>query len=319
MLEIKNLRVDFDSRRGKIEALKNINLTIKKGEIVGIVGESGSGKSITAFSILGLLEKNAQIPNGEITYMGQNLLALKKKELQAIRGKKIAMIFQEPMTALHPTMKVGKQLAEVLKRHRRISNKEAYRLAIEALKDVHIHHPEQVAKQYPFELSGGMRQRIVIALAMAAPPELLIADEPTTALDVTIQHEILQLIQELNEKKGTAVLFITHDLGVVAQICDRTIVMYAGEMIESGKTKEVLSQPQHPYTKALIEALPDGKDSNEALKAIPGEVPNLSNRPQGCAFASRCEHVMELCQRKHPELELVRKEHDVSCWLRRDL
>ncbi|MEH7346537.1 ABC transporter ATP-binding protein [Bacillus sp. JJ1532] len=318
MLAIKNLHVNFQTFRGTIEALKNINLSIQEKEIVGIVGESGSGKSITALSILGLLENNAQITNGEISYRGENLLTLSKKEIQTIRGKKIAMVFQEPMTALHPTMKVGEQLSEVIRRHRKVSKKEAKQLMINALKDVHIHNPEHVAKQYPFELSGGMRQRIVIALAMAAPPDLLIADEPTTALDVTIQHEILQLMKELNEKKGTSILFITHDLGVVSQICDRTVVMYAGEVIESGETKEVLHAPQHPYTRALIEALPDGKDANEPLKAIQGEVPNLMERPVGCAFASRCHYVMDICRTKQPELIQWQNQHDIACWLERD-
>ncbi|MBU8878280.1 ABC transporter ATP-binding protein [Bacillus sp. FJAT-29790] len=318
MLEIKNLHVNFQTFRGTIEALKNINLSVEEKEIVGIVGESGSGKSITALSILGLLENNAQISDGEISYRGKNLLTLSKKEFQKIRGKKIAMVFQEPMTALHPTMKVGQQLSEVIRRHRKVSKKESVQLMINALKDVHIHNSEHVAKQYPFELSGGMRQRIVIALAMAAPPDLLIADEPTTALDVTIQHEILQLMKELNNKKGTSILFITHDLGVVSQICDRTVVMYAGEVIESGKTKEVLFSPQHPYTKALIEALPDGKDAYEPLRAIHGEVPNLMERPIGCAFASRCQYVMDICRSKQPELTYWQNQRDVACWLERD-
>lgn len=301
--------------RGKLEALKNINLTIKQGEIVGIVGESGSGKSITALSVLGLLDKNATIPRGEILYAGTNLLQLNKKSLQSIRGKKIAMVFQEPMTALHPTMKIGQQLAEVIRRHKKITKKAANLAAIKALEEVHIHHPEEVAKQYPFELSGGMRQRIVIALAMAAPPDLLIADEPTTALDVTIQHEILQLIKELNKKQGTSVLFITHDLGVVSQICDRTVVMYAGEMVESGYTNDVLYTPIHPYTKALIEALPDGKNKEEWLKAIPGEVPNLLNRPLGCAFATRCPYVMSKCLTENPQMLENKNSHQVACWL----
>lgn len=318
MLEIKNLHVNFQTFRGTIQALKNINLSIEEKEIVGIVGESGSGKSITALSILGLLENNAHISGGEISYRGENLLTLSKKDIKKIRGKKIAMVFQEPMTALHPTMKVGQQVAEVIRRHRKVSKKESIQLMINALKDVHIHNPEHVAKQYPFELSGGMRQRIVIALAMAAPPDLLIADEPTTALDVTIQHEILQLMKELNRNKGTSILFITHDLGVVSQICDRTIVMYAGEVIESGKTKDVLYTPQHPYTRALIEALPDGKAVNEPLKAIQGEVPNLMERSIGCAFASRCQHAMDICRTKQPELIHWQNQHDVACWLERD-
>lgn len=301
--------------RGTTEALKNMNLTVNRGEIVGIVGESGSGKSITALSILGLLEANAIITQGEIHYDGRNLLQLEKKELQAIRGKEIGMVFQEPMTALQPTMKIGKQLFNVIKKHRKLSNQETKDAVINALKEVHIDNPELVAKKYPFELSGGMRQRIVIALAMAAPPNLLIADEPTTALDVTIQYEIINLIKELNKKRGTSVLLITHDLGVVANTCERIIVMYAGEVIETGGTKDVLNRPRHPYTKSLLEALPDSVEPHVPLQAIEGEPPNLLKRPTGCAFSGRCGKVMEVCNSEHPELWETEPGHRVSCWL----
>ncbi|MCK6258934.1 ABC transporter ATP-binding protein [Fictibacillus sp. KIGAM418] len=316
VLEMKDLCVDFTGMRGKVQALRNVSLSIDKGEILGVVGESGSGKSVTALSILGLLGSNAHISNGEISYLGQNLMRLGKKEMQSLRGKKIGMVFQEPMTALHPTMKVGNQLAEVMKRHRGVSKKEAYRLAVQALRDVHIHDPEFVAKKYPFELSGGMRQRIVIALAMSAPPDLLIADEPTTALDVTIQQEILQLIKELNAKRGTSVLLITHDLGVVSKVCDRVMVMYAGEVVEEGKTEEVLNAPSHPYTEALLHALPDLANPGQPLKAIPGEVPDLQNRPAGCAFASRCSKAIDICGVSAPALEPVSDNRSAACWLR---
>ncbi|MGB0089042.1 MAG: ABC transporter ATP-binding protein, partial [Planifilum fulgidum] len=219
LLEIKNLSVEFRGIRGTVQALKGISLSIEEGEILGIVGESGSGKSVTALAILGLLGKNAAVTGGEVLYRGRNLLTLDKKAWTTIRGKEIGMVFQEPMTALHPTMKVGRQLAEVIRRHRGVSRREARRLAVAALEEVHIRDPQSVAEKYPFELSGGMRQRVVIALAMSSPPSLLIADEPTTALDVTTQHEILKLMRELSEKRGTAVLFITHDLGVVAELC----------------------------------------------------------------------------------------------------
>ncbi|RXT06616.1 ABC transporter ATP-binding protein [Ammoniphilus sp. CFH 90114] len=314
MLEIKDLTVKFKGMRGTVEALKNVSFSIGKGEILGVVGESGSGKSVTALSVLGLLEKNAMITSGEILYAGRNLITLDKKERQNIRGKQIGMVFQEPMTALHPTMKVGKQLAEVIKRHRGVSKKEAYQLAVKAFEEVHIHEPHLVADKYPFELSGGMRQRVVIALAMAAPPDLLIADEPTTALDVTIQYEILKLMKELSEKRGTSVLLITHDLGVVSEICQRVVVMYAGEVIEMGKTESVLRAPKHPYTKALLHALPDLADPDEPLHAIPGEVPDLRNRPIGCAFASRCDRVMGICHEKPPVMNVVQERHAVSCW-----
>lgn len=315
LLEIKNLYVSFKGMHGTTEALKNINLAIDQGEIVGIVGESGSGKSITSLAILGLLEKNAIIPQGEIYYNGEDLLKLRKKELQKLRGKEIGMVFQEPMTALQPTMKIGKQLYYVIKKHRNLSKQETKKAVIQALKDVHIDNPELVTDKYPFELSGGMRQRIVIALAMAAPPNLLIADEPTTALDVTIQYEIINLIKELNKKRGTSVLFISHDLGVISNTCERIMVMYAGEVVESGKTKKVLTHPRHPYTKSLLKALPDSAAPDEPLQAIDGEAPNLLQRPVGCAFSDRCSQVMDVCKRDHPKLMESGPGHHVSCWL----
>lgn len=318
MLEVENLSVEFSGIRGALKVLNGVSLSVERGEMIGIVGESGSGKSVTALSILGLLEQNAKITDGVITYMGKNMLTLSKKEKQSYRGKKIGMVFQEPMTALHPTMKIGKQLAEVIKRHRHVNKKEAERLAVQALNDVHIHDPKLVAKKYPFELSGGMRQRVVIALAMAGPPELLLADEPTTALDVTIQYEILNLIRDLNRNKGVSVILITHDLGVVSELCDRTYVMYAGEIVESGKTENVLQNPIHPYTHALINALPDLKDPDEPLEAISGEVADLRHRPDGCSFAPRCPYKMLICQKKSPKLEISDNGTFVSCWLRRN-
>lgn len=315
LLEIKNLYVNFKGMHGTTEALKNINLAVAQGEIVGIVGESGSGKSITSMAILGLLEKNAIIPQGEIIYEGRDLLKLDNKQLQQLRGKEIGMVFQEPMTALQPTMKIGKQLFHVMKKHRGLSNEETKKAVLQALKDVHIDNPELVANKYPFELSGGMRQRIVIALAMAAPPNLLIADEPTTALDVTIQYEIINLIKELNEKRGTSVLFISHDLGVISNVCERILVMYAGEVVESGKTEEVLTRPRHPYTKSLLRALPDAAAPDEPLQAIDGEPPNLLQRPNGCAFSNRCNVAIDKCRSEHPQLVESSEGHHVSCWL----
>jgi len=319
LLEVKNLSVDFEGMRGRTEALKNMNFSIGKGELLGIVGESGSGKSITALAILGLLEENAIISSGEIIYEGRDLLRLSKKERQVLRGKRIGMVFQEPMTALQPTMKIGRQLLHVIKRHRSLSTNEANDAVIQALREVHIDNPELVAKKYPHELSGGMRQRIVIALAMAAPPDLLIADEPTTALDVTIQYEIINLIKELNRKRGTSVLLITHDLGVVSAACERTIVMYAGEVVESGKTADVLKRPVHPYTQSLLGALPDLADPAIPLQAISGEAPNLMKRPKGCAFAARCDKVMTKCLSEHPELTEENAHHQVACWLERTI
>jgi peptide/nickel transport system ATP-binding protein len=317
VLEVKDLHVEFSGMRGRTEALKNVNFSVGKGQIVGIVGESGSGKSVTALAILGLLEKNASISRGEIIYSGENLLQLKRTERQALRGKRIGMVFQEPMTALQPTMKIGKQLMHVMKRHRKLTAAQAKEAALQSLRDVHIDHPEIVTQKYPFELSGGMRQRIVIALAMAAPPDLLIADEPTTALDVTIQYEIIHLIKELNKKRGTSVLLITHDLGIVSQVCDHTIVMYAGEVVESGNTRDVLKQPNHPYTSSLLAALPDLADPDETLQAIAGESPDLINRPSGCAFAARCTHAMDICKKEHPKLYVRKPGHKAACWLER--
>lgn len=314
LLEIKDLSVEFRGIRGTVKALQDVTLTVNQGEIVGVVGESGSGKSVTALSILGLLEKNATITSGSIFYAGRNLHTLTKKEMQAIRGKEIGMVFQEPMTALHPTMRVGKQLAEVIRRHRGLSKKEAYRLAVESLAEVHIHDPEIVAEKYPFELSGGMRQRVVIALAMAAPPDLLIADEPTTALDVTIQHEILKLMKELSKKRGTSILLITHDLGIVSQLCHRVAVMYAGEVIETGATSDVLRSPLHPYTQALLHALPDLADPNTPLQAISGEVPDLRHRPVGCSFAARCNQAAEICRSNKPVMEERNPHHFAACF-----
>ncbi|GAA5344281.1 ABC transporter ATP-binding protein [Planifilum fimeticola] len=317
LLEIRNLSVEFRGIRGTVQALKGICLSIAEGEILGIVGESGSGKSVTALSILGLLGKNAAVTGGEVLYKGRNLLALDKKAWTSIRGKEIGMVFQEPMTALHPTMKVGRQLAEVIRRHRGVSRKEARRLAVASLEEVHIRDPQSVAEKYPFELSGGMRQRVVIALAMSSPPSLLIADEPTTALDVTTQHEILKLMKELSEKRGTAILFITHDLGVVAELCRRVAVMYAGEVVETGPTAEVLRSPVHPYTQALLHALPDLADPHEPLKAIPGEAPDPRARPAGCIFAPRCQMRIARCQREKPSLEPVSQNRHTACWLAR--
>ncbi|WP_206529760.1 ABC transporter ATP-binding protein [Brevibacillus sp. SYP-B805] len=320
LLQITDLSVEFTTMQDRIEALHHVSLSIDEGEIVGIVGESGSGKSVTALSILGLLEKNAVIKSGRILYRGTDILRLDKKELQALRGKEIGMVFQEPMTALHPTMRVGDQLAEVIARHRQLSRKEAYAQAVKSLEEVHIREPEIVARKYPFELSGGMRQRVVISLAMAAPPQLLICDEPTTALDVTIQHEILKLMKELSVKRGTAIMLITHDLGVVAELCDRVAVMYAGEIVETGRTAEVLQNPGHPYTRALIGALPDLADPAEPLHAIGGELPDLRSRPEGCIFAARCASVIPPCREVRPQLQPVRPdqghEHQVSCWVR---
>ncbi|MBO8156991.1 MAG: ABC transporter ATP-binding protein [Bacillaceae bacterium] len=313
LLEIKELSVSFESIYGKSHVLDHVSINIKKGEIIGVVGESGSGKSVTALAIIRLLHKNASIDSGEILYENENLLTKDEKEIQAIRGKKIGMVFQEPMTALNPTMKIGKQLANVIRKHREVSKKEAHELAIETLKDVKIKDAEKVSEKYPFQLSGGMRQRVVIALAMAAPPDLLIADEPTTALDVTVQNEILKLMKSLSEKKGTSILFITHDLAVVGNFCDRVYVMYQGKIVESGKTADVLHKPEHPYTRALIESLPEGKNPDEPLKVIDGEPFVLNSRPTGCVFIARCPLKTEQCSNV-PPVRWRGTDHWAACW-----
>lgn len=313
LLQVSDLSISFSSMYGQFRVLDQVSLDIGKGEIVGVVGESGSGKSVTALSILRILDKNASFDSGEILFNGENLLGLSEKKIQELRGKRIGMVFQEPMTALNPTMKVGKQLANVIKRHLNVSKKEANNLAVKALNDVKIKDPEIVFQKYPFQLSGGMRQRVVIALAMSAPPELLIADEPTTALDVTVQAEILKLMKDLSTNTGTSIMLISHDLGVVANICDRVNVMYGGKIVEKGTTKEVLFHPQHPYTQALIESLPEGKKKAQPLKVLSGESFSPNNRPNGCVFYDRCPSRTKRC---HEEPAVVKKSesHWVSCW-----
>ncbi|MGE5701277.1 MAG: ABC transporter ATP-binding protein [Clostridia bacterium] len=313
LLEITDLSVSFQSIYGTTNVLDRVSLAIKPGEIVGIVGESGSGKSVTAQSILRLLDKNATYTGGSIRYHGQELLSLNEKDIQALRGKKIGMVFQEPMTALNPTMRIGHQLANVIRKHRSVSKAEAAQLAVAALAAVQMKDPEKVFRQYPYELSGGMRQRVVVALAMSSPPELLIADEPTTALDVTVQAEVLKLMKELSTKSGTSVMLITHDIGVVANMCDRVYVMYGGTVVESGKTADVLYHSEHPYTRALIEALPEGKAKSEPLKVIEGESFNARKRPTGCVFSERCPKRNGRCEEKPPFFESA-YGHQSACW-----
>ncbi|RNB89472.1 ABC transporter ATP-binding protein [Brevibacillus fluminis] len=313
LLEISELSVSFQSIYGTIPVLDRVSLAIHPGEIIGIVGESGSGKSVTAQSVLRLLDRNANYTGGSIRFRGHDILSLKEREIQALRGKKIGMVFQEPMTALNPTMRIGQQLANVIRKHRGVSRTEAERLAVEALAAVQMKDPEKTFRQYPYELSGGMRQRVVVALAMSSPPELLIADEPTTALDVTVQAEVLKLMKDLSAQTGTSVMLITHDIGVVADMCDRVYVMYGGTVVESGKTADVLHHSNHPYTRALIEALPEGKDKNKPLKIIEGESFNARKRPSGCAFLDRCPLRSARCHHK-PPFVISASGHRSACW-----
>ncbi|ADK14275.1 ABC transporter ATP-binding protein [Clostridium ljungdahlii] len=314
MLNVENLSISFDTFEGRIHVLDNVSFSVNEGEILAIVGESGSGKSVSAYSVLGLLDKNSNIENGQVLFENTDLLKLKEKEIQEYRGKKIGMVFQEPMTALHPTMKVGKQILNVIIQNSGISKEKAAEIMLKNLRDVHFENPEYVANKYPFELSGGMRQRIVISLAMCNEPKLLIADEPTTALDVTIQAEILNLMKELVKKRNTAVLLITHDFSVVRAVSDKVCVMYGGKVLERGYTKDVLEKPEHPYTQALLNALPDKVDPDIRLQEIKGEVPDLRCRPKGCIFASRCLFKTDRCVKEAPPQKKASEDHVFYCW-----
>jgi oligopeptide transport system ATP-binding protein len=317
ILEVKDLHISFHTYAGEVKAVRGVNFEVKKGESVAIVGESGCGKSVTAQSIMQLLPKPAaHYKEGSILFNGQDLLTKTEKEMQRIRGNEIGMIFQDPMTSLNPTMKVGKQIAENLIKHQHLSKAQAKERAIEMLRLVGIPQPDKRADQYPHEFSGGMRQRGMIAVALACQPKLLIADEPTTALDVTIQAQILNLMKELQRKTGTSIIMITHDLGVVAEMCDRVVVMYAGQVIESGTVDDIFYRPQHPYTRGLLKSVPRlDMDRSVPLHPILGTPPDLLNPPKGCPFFARCESAMKICESYDPSLEQIDKGHYAACWL----
>ncbi len=313
ILEIKGLNISFRLEDGVFKALYNVNLSLERGKILGIVGESGCGKSVTAMSVLKLLASNAVIESGEIIYHGQNLLELSEKEFQQVRGSKIAFIPQDPLNSLNPLYTVGDQIIETIKFHRKVSAKEARRLAINALKDVKIPEAENRLKEYPHQFSGGMSQRVLIAMALSCNPEIIIADEPTTALDVTVQAQVLELIKEIQRHRNTSVIFITHDLGVVAEFCDYVAVMYAGRIVEYSDVRTIFKNPLHPYTRGLLESLP--AENKKELKVIKGQPPSITESIPGCVFHPRCPHRMEICDKEPPELTAEVAAHPVNCHL----
>lgn len=313
VLEISNLQVAFHTAAGPLKALRGVDLSVNEGEIVALVGESGSGKTLTGLSVMRLIDPPGEITEGSISYRGMNVLTAGEKELLEFRGGRVAMIFQEPMTALNPVFTVGYQIVEVLKTHLNMKGREAKERAIALLDKVGIPEPGHRFKAYPFQLSGGMRQRAMIAMALAARPGLIIADEPTTALDVTIQAQILSLLKDLAREENTSILMITHDLGIVAQLADRVAIMYAGEIMESGSVKQVITKHRHPYTEGLFNSLPAGR---KRLKPIRGVVPPLSEIPEGCPFQNRCDYRKEACSSEIP-LRKAGRGHEYLCVLNR--
>ena len=316
ILDVKHLKTYFYLDDNKIaKAVDDVSFAIRPGESVSIVGESGSGKSMTANSVMGLISKPGKIVDGTITLDGKNLTGLTDKQMTSIRGKEMAMIFQEPMTALNPVFTVGNQIMEMLRKHKKMSKKVAREQAIHLLEVVGISRPDQIVDEYPHRLSGGMRQRVMIAIAISCQPKLLIADEPTTALDVTIQAQILALLDDMRKKMDMSILMITHDLGVVSDYADRVIVMYGGQVVEQSTTKELLRNTKHPYTQGLLDSMPDLASNVDRLKTVAGTVPAATEFPEGCRFASRCPFVMETCIATNPELLEVKPGHQVRCHL----
>ncbi|MFV0381451.1 MAG: ABC transporter ATP-binding protein [Breznakia sp.] len=317
VLNINDLYVSFDTYAGEVQAVRGVTCHVNEGEVLAIVGESGSGKSVTAQTIMKLNPMPpARIKSGEITLDDIDIINTSEKGMQKIRGSLVSMIFQDPMTSLNPTMPVGKQIVEAIKHHQKLDKAEANKRAVEILKQVQIPNAQERAKQYPHQFSGGMRQRAMIAMALSCNPKLLIADEPTTALDVTIQAQILELLGEIRKDMSTAIILITHDLGVVANLADRVAVMYAGKIVETGTAKEIFDKPTHPYTIALLNSLPKHDTTkDQGLVSIQGTPPDLIAPPQGCGFASRCEQCMKICKSHQPPVFKEKEGHDVSCWL----
>lgn len=316
ILEIKNLHTYFYTDSGVIKSVDGVDIELREGTTLGIVGESGSGKSVTALSVMGLLMgTTGKVAEGEILFEGRDLTKLDDEERRKMRGEKISMIFQEPMTSLNPVMKIGDQITECILMHNNISKQEAWDKAVEMLKLTGVPRVERMMKEYPFQLSGGQRQRVMIAMALVCKPKILIADEPTTALDVTIQAQILDLMENLKQKTGTSILFITHDLGVVAEVCDDVVVMYSGRVVEKGDVRSIFASPSHPYTKGLLASIPKLGECAEELESIPGNVPNPKYMPQGCKFAPRCSCAFDKCREEEPSFYDVGEGHMSRCWL----
>ena len=315
ILSVQNLHTSFHTDKGEVKAVNGVTFNLEKGKILGIVGESGSGKSVTAYSIMRILEKNGRITEGKILYKGQDIAEFSEKQMREFRGKCCSIIFQDPMTSLNPVFTVGNQLREAIELHTDRKGKEAEARAIEMLTLVGVNEPEKRVKQYPYELSGGMRQRVMIAMALACEPDILIADEPTTTLDVTIQAQILELMQSLQKKLGMAIIMVTHDLGVIADMCDEIIVMYGGRVCERGTAEDIFYRPHHEYTKGLLRSIPNVDRIGEKLIPIPGTPINLLNMPKGCAFCPRCEEAMKICIEEQPPEMQMPDGHFASCWL----
>ncbi|QDP41226.1 ABC transporter ATP-binding protein [Radiobacillus deserti] len=316
ILQVQNLRTHFFTKSGAVKAVDGVDFSVRAGETLGIVGESGSGKSMTAMSVMRLIPSPpGKIVDGEIIFEGENLLHKSEKQMRKIRGKDISMIFQDPMTSLNPVLTVEKQMVETIRTHEPLNKSQAVERAVELLELVGIPEPKNRLKQYPHEFSGGMRQRVMIAMALACNPKVLIADEPTTALDVTIQAQILELLNRLQKELGMAIIMITHDLGVVAEVCDRVLVMYGGKPVEYTSTKELFSDPKHPYTWGLLSSIPRITNKKAKLETIDGVPPDLANLPQGCSFAPRCKYVTDACLTRDPVLKEYEPNHGVKCLL----
>ena len=315
ILEVKDLHTSFVTDNGEVQAVNGISFNLEAGETLGIVGESGSGKSVTAYSIMQILADNGRITGGEVLFHGEDIAKWNKKQMQGFRGSKCSIIFQDPMTSLNPVFTVGSQLMEAILLHTDKDKKQAKDRAIEMLTLVGVNEPESRLKQYPHELSGGMRQRVMIAMALACEPDILIADEPTTALDVTIQAQILELMQDLQKKLGMSIIMVTHDLGVIASMCDEILVMYGGRVCERGSADDIFYRPAHEYTKGLLRSIPKADNMNEKLVPIGGTPINLLQMPEGCAFCPRCDEAMKICLKEKPEEYRISDSHLASCWM----